>query len=188
MIHAPLSGPKAICHAGSSDWKYSSGWKNVLILSALRIRKATRNNKTSWDVAASCARSKARRRYDFASRWESVIAGDALPIFVNASDAGVVGVDIGLGGSDHEERTERYVNSMGLIDAASSMPQLLYSINYCCRGSAPGWRGVKRLTLLHSGQIGFHQGLRSLRQGRLPACQPRPAKATKNRPRSNVNL
>lgn len=50
VIHAPLSSPKAICQAGSSDWKYSSGWKNVLTLSAFRILNATRNRKMSCEV------------------------------------------------------------------------------------------------------------------------------------------
>lgn len=46
VIQAPLSAPKAIFHAGSSAWKYSSGWKKVLIVKALTIRKARRNPKT----------------------------------------------------------------------------------------------------------------------------------------------
>jgi hypothetical protein len=37
--------PKAICHAGSSDWKNSSGWKKVRTASALRRRNAIRKRK-----------------------------------------------------------------------------------------------------------------------------------------------
>ena len=50
MIQAPLSAPKAISHAGSSDWKNSSGWKKVLTLRALSIRNATRKSRTSWET------------------------------------------------------------------------------------------------------------------------------------------
>lgn len=46
VIQAPLSGPKAICHAGSSDWKYSSGWKKVLVDRAFAIRNASSTPKT----------------------------------------------------------------------------------------------------------------------------------------------
>lgn len=46
VIHVPLSRPNAICHAGSRDWKNSSGWKKVWIVKALRRRKATRKQKT----------------------------------------------------------------------------------------------------------------------------------------------
>ena len=52
--------PKAICHAGSSDWKYSSGWKKVLMLNALRIRNAIRNSRISREIAVfsqGCRRS-----------------------------------------------------------------------------------------------------------------------------------
>lgn len=111
VIQAPLSAPKAISHAGSSDWKYSSGWKNVLILSALSIRNAIRNSKMSWAVAASCARSKARRRYDFSACWESIVLVNSSPLVVDASNAGVVDVDIGLCGSDREGMTKKYVTS-----------------------------------------------------------------------------
>lgn len=51
VIHGPLLSPKAICHAGSSDWKYSSGWKKVLMLNALRIRNAIRNSRISREMA-----------------------------------------------------------------------------------------------------------------------------------------
>lgn len=37
--------PNAICHAGSNDWKNSSGWKNVRTTSALTRRNATRQKK-----------------------------------------------------------------------------------------------------------------------------------------------
>jgi hypothetical protein len=47
VIQAPLWLPNAIFHAGSSDWKYSSGWKNVLTQSALIMRKHTSNGKTN---------------------------------------------------------------------------------------------------------------------------------------------
>ena len=39
VIQAPDVGPKAICQAGSRAWKYSSGWKKVLIVNAFRRRK-----------------------------------------------------------------------------------------------------------------------------------------------------
>src|SRR5271170_4813292 len=51
VIQAPLFFPNAICHAGSSDWKYSSGWKKVRIVRALSIRNATRNRKISSEWA-----------------------------------------------------------------------------------------------------------------------------------------
>lgn len=66
----------------------------------------------SWDVAASCARSKARRRYDFSSCWESIVVVISPADSVDASDAGVVVVDIGLCGSDREAGTEYYVASI----------------------------------------------------------------------------
>ena len=86
VIHAPLSLPKAISQAGSSDWKYSSGWKNVLMLRAFRIRNATRNSRISCDVAALWVRSNARRDKVFSS---SVLAEESLPILVEASEVGV---------------------------------------------------------------------------------------------------
>lgn len=39
VIQAPDPAPKAICHAGSSAWKYSSGWKKVRTHSAFTKRK-----------------------------------------------------------------------------------------------------------------------------------------------------
>lgn len=53
VIHAPLFEPNAISQAGSSDWKYSSGWKKVRMLSAFKIRNAIRNKRISCDLAAS---------------------------------------------------------------------------------------------------------------------------------------
>ena len=47
VIQAPLWLPNAIFHAGSSDWKYSSGWKNVWTQSALIMRKHTSSGKTN---------------------------------------------------------------------------------------------------------------------------------------------
>lgn len=47
VIQAPLSRPKAIPHAGSSDWKNSSGWKNVRTSRALAMRRASSRRKTS---------------------------------------------------------------------------------------------------------------------------------------------
>jgi hypothetical protein len=47
VIQAPLWLPNAIFHAGSSDWKYSSGWKKVFTQSALIMRKHTRSGKTN---------------------------------------------------------------------------------------------------------------------------------------------
>ena len=40
-----LAPPKASCHAGSSDWKNSSGWKKVRRVSAFTMRKASSNAK-----------------------------------------------------------------------------------------------------------------------------------------------
>jgi hypothetical protein len=42
VIQAPLESPNANCHAGSRDWKYSSGWKKVLTDKAFNNRNATR--------------------------------------------------------------------------------------------------------------------------------------------------
>jgi len=53
VIQAPLSAPKAMCHAGSRDWKYSSGWKNVRTLSPFSIRNAIRNSRISREVVSS---------------------------------------------------------------------------------------------------------------------------------------
>ena len=50
VIQAPLSGPKTSTHAGSSDWKYSSGWKKVLTVNALTRRRATSAAKISHDA------------------------------------------------------------------------------------------------------------------------------------------
>lgn len=47
VVQAPLSGPKAASQAGSRDWKYSSGWKKVLMLKALMILKIRRHPKMS---------------------------------------------------------------------------------------------------------------------------------------------
>lgn len=47
VIHAPLSPPKASCHAGSRAWKYSSGWKKVATASALTNLKTMAMNTTS---------------------------------------------------------------------------------------------------------------------------------------------
>jgi len=46
VIQALLVSPKASCHAGSSDWKYSSGWKKVRSVSAFTMRKASSSAKT----------------------------------------------------------------------------------------------------------------------------------------------
>lgn len=54
MIQAPLSGPKAICHAGSRAWKYSSGWKKVCMKWALMMRKMKRPRKTAARVGHVC--------------------------------------------------------------------------------------------------------------------------------------
>lgn len=45
VIQVPCSLPKAICHAGSRDWKNSSGWKKVRRVKALRMRKAIRKRR-----------------------------------------------------------------------------------------------------------------------------------------------
>ena len=62
MIHAPLRAPNAMRHAGSSAWKYSSGWKKVRTHSALSTRSASRNRKTLYAVRAAWARRQARSR------------------------------------------------------------------------------------------------------------------------------
>ena len=90
VIQAPLSFPKAICQAGSRDWKYSSGWKKVLTLSALRILNATRNKKMSCDVDTCLTRSTARRRRPLTS---SRLIELSRPNLVEACDIGVVGGD-----------------------------------------------------------------------------------------------
>ena len=46
VIQALLAPPKASCHAGSSDWKNSSGWKKVRSVSAFTVRKASSSAKT----------------------------------------------------------------------------------------------------------------------------------------------
>ena len=62
VIQAPLSAPNAIRHAGSSDWKYSSGWKKVLMLRALTMRIASRTARTRGhcgplvSVGSACGR------------------------------------------------------------------------------------------------------------------------------------
>ena len=43
VIQAWLSAPNASCHAGSRDWKYSSGWKKVHSVNAFTMRKASSN-------------------------------------------------------------------------------------------------------------------------------------------------
>jgi hypothetical protein len=86
VIHAPLSLPNAICQAGSRDWKYSSGWKNVLMLSALKILNATRNSRMSCAVVALCARSNVRYLRLLGS---SKTIEDSLPTFVEDSEVGV---------------------------------------------------------------------------------------------------
>ena len=45
VIQAWVAGPKASCHAGSSDWKNSSGWKKGRRVSAFTMRKASSNAK-----------------------------------------------------------------------------------------------------------------------------------------------
>jgi hypothetical protein len=40
VIQALLCWPKASCHAGSRDWKNSSGWKKVRNVNAFTMRKA----------------------------------------------------------------------------------------------------------------------------------------------------
>jgi hypothetical protein len=42
VIHAPLDAPNAISHAGSRDWKYSSGWKKVRMVMAFTKRRMMR--------------------------------------------------------------------------------------------------------------------------------------------------
>ena len=86
VIHAPLSLPNAICQAGSSDWKNSSGWKKVLRLSAFRILNATRNKRMSCDVVALCARSNVRLRELLGS---SKLLDESLPTLVEDSEVGV---------------------------------------------------------------------------------------------------
>jgi hypothetical protein len=45
VIQALLAGPKASCHAGSRDWKNSSGWKKERRVSAFTMRKASSRAK-----------------------------------------------------------------------------------------------------------------------------------------------
>lgn len=45
VIQALLEGPKASCHAGSRDWKNSSGWKKERRVSAFTMRKASSRAK-----------------------------------------------------------------------------------------------------------------------------------------------
>ena len=52
VIQAPLSDPNAICHAGSNDWKYSSGWKKVFMQSALINRQARHNRRISFVICS----------------------------------------------------------------------------------------------------------------------------------------
>ncbi len=49
VIQGPWSPPNAIFHAGSSDWKNSSGWKNVRTVRALMRRKAMRKRRMFED-------------------------------------------------------------------------------------------------------------------------------------------
>ena len=56
------------------------------MLSAFRIRNATRKRRMSCEVAALCARSKARLGGLFSS---SVLIAESLPILVEASEVGV---------------------------------------------------------------------------------------------------
>jgi len=86
VIHAPLSLPNTICQAGSKDWKYSSGWKNVLMLSAFKILNAIRNNRMSCAVVALCARSNVRELKPLGS---SKFIDESLPTFVEDSEVGV---------------------------------------------------------------------------------------------------
>ena len=90
VIHAPLFAPKAISHAGSSDWKNSSGWKKVSTLSAFRILNATRNKKRSREGETCLTVSVARRRRLLAS---SRLMELSMPNLVEACDIGVVGGD-----------------------------------------------------------------------------------------------
>lgn len=46
MSQALLSWPKASCHAGSRDWKNSSGWKKVRSVNAFTTRNAISRPKT----------------------------------------------------------------------------------------------------------------------------------------------
>lgn len=45
MIQAAAGWPKASCHAGSRDWKNSSGWKKVRSVRALTMRRASSREK-----------------------------------------------------------------------------------------------------------------------------------------------
>lgn len=45
VIQARACWPKASCHAGSRDWKNSSGWKKVRSVKALTMRKASSRAK-----------------------------------------------------------------------------------------------------------------------------------------------
>ena len=46
VIQAPWWWPKASCHAGSRDWKNSSGWKKVRSVRAFTMRNASSRANT----------------------------------------------------------------------------------------------------------------------------------------------
>jgi hypothetical protein len=51
VIQGPWLSPNAIFHAGSRDWKNSSGWKNVRTVRALTRRKAMRKRRMLLDAS-----------------------------------------------------------------------------------------------------------------------------------------
>jgi hypothetical protein len=51
VIQGPWLSPNAIFHAGSRDWKNSSGWKNVRTVRALTRRKAMRKRRMLDDAS-----------------------------------------------------------------------------------------------------------------------------------------
>ena len=61
---APPLEPKARLHAGSRDWKYSSGWKKVRRVTALRILSEINDRKmVEWmENTASWRAGRERER------------------------------------------------------------------------------------------------------------------------------
>lgn len=53
VMYAPLSDPKAAAHAGSRDWKYSSGWKKVQTRAAFTRRRRSSEARTLRVLAAA---------------------------------------------------------------------------------------------------------------------------------------
>lgn len=70
-VSLPSPWPKAICQAGSNDWKNSSGWKNVRTAKALSRRNATRKRKTLAAEEGGCVTRRAELEVGIASESSS---------------------------------------------------------------------------------------------------------------------